>query len=146
MLFVSHDRYFINRIATKVLNVTSEGAAIFLGDYTYFTEKEEERAAHEAFEEREIDAALVESTSYEDNKQMRKERRKMERTRLKLEQDIEAQEALIADIEQTLTLPDIFNDSQKSYELHQKMVAAQEKLESAMDQWAELEAILEESE
>ncbi len=146
VLFVSHDRYFINRIATKVLNVTSEGAAIFLGDYTYFTEKEEERAAHEAFEEREIDAALVESTSYEDNKQMRKERRKMERTRLKLEQDIEAQEALIADIEQTLTLPDIFNDSQKSYELHQKMVAAQEKLESAMDQWAELEAILEESE
>ncbi|UTH13504.1 ABC-F family ATP-binding cassette domain-containing protein [Macrococcus equipercicus] len=145
VLFVSHDRYFINRIATKVLNVTAEGAALFLGDYTYFIEKEEERAAHEAYDQQE-QAAAPKTSSYEDNKQARKERRKMERALQQLEETVASQETLIADIEHTLTLPEVFNDSQRSYELHQQLVAAQSTLEEAIEQWAELEALLEESE
>ncbi|TDM12150.1 ABC-F family ATP-binding cassette domain-containing protein [Macrococcus lamae] len=144
VLFVSHDRYFINRIATKVLNITAEGSALFLGDYTYFTEKEEERAAHEAYDQQE-QLPITRTTSYEDNKQARKERRKMERALQQLEEDVAAKEELISEIEQTLTLPDVFNDSQKSYELHQQLVTAQAQLEELMEQWAELEANLEET-
>ncbi|MEL1206209.1 multidrug ABC transporter ATP-binding protein, partial [Staphylococcus epidermidis] len=42
ILFVSHDRYFINRVATKVLEIAPEGSTEFLGDYDYYVEKKEE--------------------------------------------------------------------------------------------------------
>ena len=45
ILFVSHDRYFINRVATKVLEIAPEGSTEFLGDYDYYVEKKEEQLA-----------------------------------------------------------------------------------------------------
>ncbi|TDM00658.1 ABC-F family ATP-binding cassette domain-containing protein [Macrococcus carouselicus] len=139
ILFVSHDRFFINQIATKVLNVTAEGASLFLGDYTYFIEKEEERLAYEAFEKIEVAEEKPKTTGYEENKAQRKERRKIERALVQLEEKIEKYEARIQTIELELTHPDVFNDSQKSYALHQEMVGYQTRLEEAMNEWAELE-------
>lgn len=139
ILFVSHDRFFINQIATKVLNITHAGASLFLGDYTYFIEKEEERLAHEAYQAVEEETAKPQQTDYAENKAQRKERRKIERALQQLEKDIEAYEARIQAVELELTQPDVFNDSQRSYELHQELVALQDKLEAAMEEWAELE-------
>ena len=51
ILFVSHDRYFINRIATKVIELSKQGNEEFLGDYDYYVEKKQEQAEHEALEQ-----------------------------------------------------------------------------------------------
>ena len=56
LLFVSHDRYFINRIATKVIELSSDQATLFLGDYDYYLEKKEE------LEELALENAVVEKT------------------------------------------------------------------------------------
>ncbi|GGB11182.1 ABC transporter ATP-binding protein [Macrococcus hajekii] len=139
ILFVSHDRFFINQIATKVLNVTTDGAHLFLGDYNYFIEKEEERAAHESFDKVDKVEEKPQTSNYADNKARRKERRKIERALAQLEENIEIYENRIKEIELALTQPDTFNDSMKSYELHQEMVKYQQMIERAMEEWAELE-------
>lgn len=146
LLFVSHDRYFINRIATKVLSITPDGANLFLGDYNYFLEKEEERLALEAFQEQETNIQQPKTNDYAKHKEASKERRKKERALKQLEEAIETYEEQIADVELQLTQPEVFNDSQKSYELHQKLVSIQEQAEQALDEWTILESELEESE
>lgn len=87
LLFVSHDRYFINRIATKVLEISSEGSTLYLGDYDYYVAKKEELNAIEALEKSE-QASINDTNSnttqttnkvnkYEQGKILRRELRKL---------------------------------------------------------------------
>ncbi len=79
ILFVSHDRYFINRVATKVLEIAPEGSTEFLGDYDYYVEKKEEQLAQT---DESDNGGLVESLAQQDftaQKEAQKNRRKVER-------------------------------------------------------------------
>ncbi len=79
ILFVSHDRYFINRVATKVLEIAPEGSTEFLGDYDYYVEKKEEQLAQS---DESDNGGLVESLAQQDftaQKEAQKNRRKVER-------------------------------------------------------------------
>ncbi|WP_282674579.1 ABC-F family ATP-binding cassette domain-containing protein, partial [Lactococcus cremoris] len=79
ILFVSHDRYFINRVATKVLEIAPEGSTEFLGDYDYYVEKKEEQLAQS---DESDNGGLVESLAQQDftaQKEVQKNRRKVER-------------------------------------------------------------------
>ncbi|MCE4958033.1 ABC-F family ATP-binding cassette domain-containing protein [Macrococcoides caseolyticum] len=142
LLFVSHDRYFINKIATKVFQMTDKGGKLFLGDYSYFIEKEEERIAHEQFNEQVMKQAQKEPSN-NDFKANQKERRKIERQLERTEQDIQQTEAKIADIEEQLTLPEVFNDHEKAHQLNQELIALNQSLEQMVEQWTELELTLE---
>jgi ATP-binding cassette subfamily F protein 3 len=142
LLFVSHDRYFINRIATKVIELSKDGAEEFLGDYDYFVQKKQER-----FELRELEAAqkstetqnLPEKSGY----QIDKEAKKAERQRLRRIEEIEkAMEKLETEISELNTLlcdPDIFQDHEKVTEINRKLEQANKELEAYLEEWAELE-------
>ncbi|MCU7558534.1 ABC-F type ribosomal protection protein [Macrococcus capreoli] len=142
LLFVSHDRYFINKIATKIFQMTDNGGKLFLGDYSYFIEKEEERLAHESLLEQE-QKETVKETSNNDFKATQKERRKLMRQLESTEKEIQDTEAQIASIEEQLTQPEVYNDHEKSNELNQALIALNQKLEQMVEQWTELELALE---
>ena len=92
ILFVSHDRYFINRVATKVLEIAPEGSTEFLGDYDYYVEKKEEVQAESNSSE---NGEPIESLAQQDftaQKEAQKNRRKVER-------EIKACEEKLADLE-----------------------------------------------
>lgn len=143
LLFVSHDRYFINRIATKVIELSREGSTEFLGDYDYYVEKkleQEELAAIElaALEKKAAAADRSEKVSYQQDKESKKLERQRKRKLEEIEQRIEELEAQIQEYEQLLCDPEIFQDHQKVLEINQNNEQVKAELEQLMDEWTEL--------
>lgn len=141
LLFVSHDRYFINKIATKIFKMDETGGKLFLGDYSYFIEKEEERLAHESYLAERNETPKEKSNN--DFKASQKERRKLERQSESLEQEIQSTEANIEKIETELTQPAVYNDHEKSNALNQELISLNAQLEQMVEQWTDLQILLE---
>ncbi|MFJ4421120.1 ABC-F family ATP-binding cassette domain-containing protein [Staphylococcus warneri] len=145
IIFVSHDRYFINQLANKVFDLDHDGGKMYLGDYQYYIEKKEEAAALKAKAESEIESTNNPSTkqrstsSYENQKQRRREQRKIEREIEQREAIIESCEAKIEDIDYQLTQPDVYSDPIKSNELAELKSNTEQELEQAMMEWEELQ-------
>ncbi len=146
LLFVSHDRYFINRVTTTVVELSTEGAQEYLGDYDYYVEKKNEmieRAAFEQQEQQENQAPVQKTVAQEKlNYLEEKERKQLERQRTRkieeLEQNIVSLEEEIATLEDQLCLPEIYADYEKASEITTKKQTLQEQLEACMAEWEEL--------
>ena len=147
ILFVSHDRYFINQLANKVFDLNTHGGEIYLGDYQYYIEKTEEKAALEAFENDrnpiKIESPLTDNNqstnTYHTQKQQRREQRKLERQIEDCEVKIEELETSISEIDEQLTLPEVFNNPEKAATLAQQKEETEQKLEQTMIEWEELQ-------
>ena len=151
ILFVSHDRYFINQVADTVLEITPEGSNLYLGNYDYYLEKKAELEAIEAAKkaEQSQDDQQVSKTSqkqldYKKSKELQKQQRKLQRLVDDAESEMERLEELKANIEQEMTLPDNFNDPQKMDELHTKLSKTTNDLNKSESKWTELSLELEE--
>ncbi|WP_439874786.1 ABC-F family ATP-binding cassette domain-containing protein [Bacillus mycoides] len=146
LLFVSHDRYFINRVTTTVVELSTEGAQEYLGDYDYYVEKKNEmieRAEFEQQEQQENQAPVQKTVAQEKlNYLEEKERKQLERQRTRkieeLEQNIVEFEEEIATLEDQLCLPEIYADYEKASEITSKKQTLQEQLEACMAEWEEL--------
>lgn len=146
LLFVSHDRYFINRVTTTVVELSTEGAQEYLGDYDYYVEKKNEmieRAAFEQQEQQENQAPVQKTVAQEKlNYLEEKERKQLERQRTRkieeLEQNIVEFEEEIAMLEDQLCLPEIYADYEKASEITTKKQTLQEQLDACMAEWEEL--------
>ncbi|AXK16445.1 TPA: ABC-F family ATP-binding cassette domain-containing protein [Bacillus toyonensis] len=146
LLFVSHDRYFINRVTTTVVELSTEGAQEYLGDYDYYVEKKNEmieRATFEQQEQQENQAPVQKTVAQEKlNYLEEKERKQLERQRTRkieeLEQNIVSLEEEIATLEDQLCLPEIYADYEKASEITTKKQTLQEQLEACMAEWEEL--------
>ncbi|MGX7418988.1 ABC-F family ATP-binding cassette domain-containing protein [Carnobacterium gallinarum] len=156
LLFVSHDRYFINRIATTVVELSETGSTLYLGDYDYYLEKkaEEEELRLLAEEERmknqpqTVTTALEQKSGTKANYQVSKETQKIVR---QLTRRIEALEAEMATLEETithletqLTLPEVFGDHVKVQEINQTLQELHAKNERCLNEWEEQSMALEE--
>lgn len=143
ILFVSHDRYFINQLANKVYDLNYDGGRMYLGDYQYFIEKVEEQAAIQAKKDSEnptspeIEASTT--NSYIDQKAQKREQRQIERQIETCEADIEQFEAQINEINEQLTLPDVYSNPEKANDLAISKQHTEQKLEQVMSEWAELQ-------
>ncbi|RDU34727.1 multidrug ABC transporter ATP-binding protein [Neobacillus piezotolerans] len=141
ILFVSHDRYFINRIATKVLELGTDGCVEYLGDYDYFLEKKQEIAELEAIQKA-ASASSVETTSSKNTFQQDKESKKLERQRKRrleeIESRIEELEALIEENESLLCDPDVYQDHERVLVINNQNDSARQELDQLLEQWAEL--------
>ncbi len=142
ILFVSHDRYFINRIATKVLELSPHSATEFLGDYDYFVEKKLEFEELKALEQKMISTAdrqiKQEKTSYQQDKEAKKIERQRKRRIEEIEQLIEELEGKIEENEQLLCEPEIFQDHEKVLNLTTETEQAKEQLDHLLEEWTEL--------
>ncbi|HFT5904289.1 TPA: ABC-F family ATP-binding cassette domain-containing protein [Bacillus cereus] len=143
LLFVSHDRYFINRVTTTVVELSTEGAQEYLGDYDYYVEKKNEMIERAELEQQESDVPIQKVVAQEKlNYLEEKERKKLERQRTRkieeLEQSIVELEEEIATLEDQLCLPEIYADYEKASEITTKKQTLQEQLETCMAEWEEL--------
>lgn len=149
ILFVSHDRYFINQLANKVFDLNYDGGQMYLGDYQYYIEKTEEAAALEAFKNERNDFSKEDTSNqneanenvntYDSQKQQRREQRKLERLIENCEAKIEAFENEIARIDEQLTQPDVFNNPEKASSLANQKLETEQMLEQVMSEWENLQ-------
>ncbi|MCH4519159.1 ABC-F family ATP-binding cassette domain-containing protein [Staphylococcus haemolyticus] len=149
ILFVSHDRYFINQLANKVFDLNNDGGQMYLGDYQYYIEKTEEEAALEAFKNERNDLSKEDTSNqnednenvntYDSQKQQRREQRKLERLIENCEAKIETFENEIARIDEQLTQPDVFNNPDKASSLANQKLETEQKLEQVMLEWENLQ-------
>ncbi|SIT92547.1 ABC-F family ATP-binding cassette domain-containing protein [Edaphobacillus lindanitolerans] len=151
LLFVSHDRYFINRIATKVIELSPEGSEEFLGDYDYYVEKKKEQeelllelaAEQQANQSRK--AAPVPGKPVPESKERQRERRRLQRALEEAEQEMESLEAEIGRLEEELNNPAHSDDHVKLSEIQADLDRRHELHETCMERWMELQASLEEA-
>ncbi|AZV41050.1 ABC-F family ATP-binding cassette domain-containing protein [Peribacillus asahii] len=143
LLFVSHDRYFINRIATKVIELSKDGSVEFLGDYDYYVQKKQEQAEHEALEQQQTQSKQPEQVTDKNSYIIDKEAKKAERQRKRRIEEIEGEiEKLEADIEecnQLLCDSEVFQNHEKVIEIQTKLEQAQAALDLLLEEWAELD-------
>ncbi|MGE7767765.1 ABC-F family ATP-binding cassette domain-containing protein [Peribacillus sp. NPDC096540] len=142
ILFVSHDRYFINRIATKVIELSKDGNEEFLGDYDYYVEKKQEQAEIEALEQQNKSKTvelIVEKTNYKIDKEAKKAERQRKRRIEEIEAAMELLETEINEYNELLCDPNVFQDHEKVMEVQTKLDKAQETLDQHLEEWAELE-------
>ncbi|MGE7604696.1 ABC-F family ATP-binding cassette domain-containing protein [Peribacillus sp. NPDC097675] len=142
ILFVSHDRYFINRIATKVIELSQDRNEEFLGDYDYYVEKKQEQAEIKALEQQGKTKTVeinVEKTNYKIDKESKKAERQRKRRIEEIESAMEGLEVEITEYNDLLCDPDVFQNHEKVMEIQTKLDKAKETLDQYLEEWAELE-------
>lgn len=142
ILFVSHDRYFINRIATKVFELSSDSITEFLGDYDYYLEKKAEMAELDLLEKKEAPKLKAETKtdklSYEQEKEAKKQERQRNRRIEEIEAEIIETESKIEKNDQLLCEPDVYQDHEKVQKINEDNTTLTSKLDHLMKEWESL--------
>ena len=137
LLFVSHDRYFINRVATHVLELSENGSTLYLGDYDYYVEKKAEveiiQTEEASTSNQAKEASLV--NDYQAQKESQKEARKLMRQIESLEAEIEELESQSQAISEQMLET---NDAGELMELQAELDKISHRQEEAMLEWEEL--------
>ena len=151
VLFVSHDRYFINKVATCVLEIAPQGSTLYLGDYDYYLEKKaepEEIAAAKSTAETPIENSPKEvstgKVNYQQGKERQKQERRLKRSVEEFEQLVEKLDAQKNDLENQMSSPENYNDLEKMGELQAKLQEISKKLAEAEENWEQASMDLEE--
>ena len=137
LLFVSHDRYFINRVATHVLELSENGSTLYLGDYDYYVDKKAEVEMIQTEEASTNNQAKEPSpvNDYQAQKESQKEARKLTRQIESLEAEIEELESQSQTISEQMLET---NDAEKLMELQAELDKISHRQEEAMLEWEEL--------
>ena len=144
ILFVSHDRYFINKIANKVFDITEEGYSLYLGNYDYYLEKrEQEEIAKRLKEEKIAETVVKEANDYVLSKEAKRRIRKLERARDELIVQIDELESKIKIVNEELMKEEVYTDAVKTQEWNGKLKKLTSELEEKNNSWLELEEELE---
>ena len=137
LLFVSHDRYFINRVATHILELSENGSTLYLGDYDYYVEKKAEVEVSQT-EETSTSNQTKEASpvnDYQAQKESQKEARKLMRQIENLEAEIETLEIQAQAISEQMLET---NDAEKLMGLQAELDKINHRQEEAMLEWEEL--------
>lgn len=143
LLFVSHDRYFINRIADKVLEMKADGTIEYLGDYDYYIQKKQEQAELAELEKPTDSISnnrpVSDKATYQEDKELKKKERQRQRRIAEIETTIEELDTRISDLNTQLCDPEIYQDHEKSLEIQTTLTATEEELEALMEEWTSLQ-------
>lgn len=143
ILFVSHDRYFINRIASKVIQLSADESQEYLGDYDYYVQKKLEQEELEALEQATTISnvkKVEEKVSYHADKETKKRQRQIKRRLEEIEKRIEELEAIITAQNEQLCEPEIYQDHEKVMEINKIVDEANTEMEQLMEEWSQLDA------
>ena len=144
IVFVSHDRYFINKIANKVLDITEDDYSIYLGNYDYYLEKrEQELIAKKLKEEKTEEVQEKVVNDYVLGKEEKKRIRKLERTREELLEKIESLEEKVSSVNNELTKEEVYTDAVKVQEYNEELRSLNQEIEDLNNTWLEIEEELE---
>jgi ATP-binding cassette subfamily F protein 3 len=143
ILTISHDRYFLNKIANKIFDLQPDGLSEYLGNFNYYLEK---KAIMEKELEDEITISDTSTSEISSSKLSRQKEKELERQirslSRKLEQtetEIAECEALIEDLNTSLCSPDVYSDHEKSLKLNEDLELANQKLEMLYSTWENIQ-------
>lgn len=136
VLYISHDRYFINSTASKIVELNKDKAAIYLGNYDYYTEKlaETENTAQTQETISETETKL----DWKKQKEIQAQQRKKENLIKKLENDISETENKISELDNLLASEEVYTNSVRSREIYEEKQVLEEKLMELYEQWGEI--------
>ena len=144
IVFVSHDRYFINKIANKVLDITGDDYSIYLGNYDYYLEKREQELIAKKLKEEKTDEVQEKvANDYALGKEEKKRIRKLERTREELLEKIESLEEKVSLVNNELTKEEVYTDAIKVQEYNEELRSLNQEIEDLNNTWLEIEEELE---
>ena len=146
VLYVSHDRYFINQTATRILELTNQAVVNYIGDYDYYLEKKEEltekyapiQQTEETASDEAAPAASEGKLTWQQQKEEQARKRKQEAELKKTEQRIEELETRDREIDETLVLPDVCTNVGRCAELSREKDKIQAELEELYEKWETL--------
>ena len=144
VLYVSHDRYFINQTATRILDLTNQSVVNYIGDYDYYLEKKEELTEKYAPSTAETATETKEETpsegklTWQQQKEEQARKRKQENELKKVEKRIEELETRDKEIDDTLVLPDVCTNVGRCAELSREKDKIQQELEELYEKWETL--------
>ena len=146
VLYVSHDRYFINQTATRILELTNQAVVNYIGDYDYYLEKKEEltekyapiQPTEETTSDEAAPAASEGKLTWQQQKEEQARKRKQEAELKKTEQRIEELETRDREIDETLVLPDVCTNVGRCAELSREKDKIQAELEELYEKWETL--------
>ena len=146
VLYVSHDRYFINQTATRILELTNQAVVNYIGDYDYYLEKKEEltekyapiQQTEETTSDEAAPAASEGKLTWQQQKEEQARKRKQEAELKKTEQRIEELETRDREIDETLVLPDVCTNVGRCAELSREKDKIQAELEELYEKWETL--------
>lgn len=141
VLYVSHDRYFINQTATRILDLTNQAIVNYIGDYDYYLEKKDELTEKyaPAAEVQKTESQVSENKlNWQQQKEEQAKLRKREAELKKVEARIEELECRDKEIDETMALPEVGTDAARCTELSREKAAVLEELEILYEKWEEL--------
>ena len=146
VFYVSHDRYFINQTATRILELTNQAVVNYIGDYDYYLEKKEELT--EKYAPVQQETVTVQETApatasegkltWQQQKEEQARKRKQEAELKKTEARIEELETRDKEIDETLVLPDVCTNVGRCAELSREKDKIQQELEELYEKWETL--------
>lgn len=145
LLYVSHDRYFINRTASRILDLTGGQLLGYLGNYDYYLEKKEEleqRFLQQANAASKETAASESKISWQDQKEQQAKQRKKENDLKKCEAEITRLEQEQSELEAEMTIPEVATNAAKLQELSSRQEAIASQLSALYEKWEELAELL----
>lgn len=139
ILLISHDRYFLNKVATHIIELTQDGCVQYFGNYSYYQNKKNQQKNKEA----ELQAAEKEQATAVKNEWMRQKeekanQRKQQKRLETIEAEIESTELRIKEIDILLETPEIFSDHIKCQELHDEYEQLTAALDELYYEWSKL--------
>lgn len=147
LLFVSHDRYFINRIATGVLELSEHGSTYYHGNYDYYLEKKAEEEERQALlnetQDNVVNQVTKDKLSYEESKERQKEQRKLVRLVDSLEAELQEAEEKIESIQKEMEQPEILEDHEQLLDLDKELQETYAKQETLLESWEHASVELE---
>lgn len=143
VLFVSHDRYFINKTATRILNLTGKCLINYIGNYDYYLEKKEvsEKAylpETQHVQMTDMNAESAGKADWKAQKERQARERKLKNQIRRIEDEIEKLERRLGEIDDIFLQPEVATNSAKLNELHAEQTEIREGLDKLYEQWEEL--------
>lgn len=136
VLVISHDRYFLDRVTTKIAELTPEGINFYHGNYSYYRMKKQQQ--EEAMMLAERDNGPTKTALKQQRKKEREERelRRQEKRKVReIEQAIIETEEKISRLEHSMCLPEVYSDHEKMNELHMEIIGLKKNLDELYEEW-----------
>lgn len=140
VLYVSHDRYFINRTAGRILELQGSGLNNYLGNYDYYLEKKQEVLSVPASASSSADSLTASKLDWKEKKEQQAKQRKKENEIKRIESRIEELERRDSEIDALMVQPDVCTDVERLQELAKEKEAVAAEMEQLLERWEALEA------
>lgn len=139
VLLISHDRYFLNKVATNIIELTQDGCVQYFGNYSYYIYKKNQQNRSEEEQQNETrEQPTAVKNDWMRQKEEKANQRKQQKRLETVEAEIERSESRMKEIDMLLETPEIFSNHVKCQELHEEYQALKSVLDDLYQEWGEL--------